>query len=280
MNCNRYEEDLLIAYLFDEATEEEKRTIEEHLGSCEKCTQTLAELRGTVSTLQAWKDEELPRQVVLMPTRKEPARSRFRAPIWLRGLGWAAAAAVVALVITQGSIQYADGSLTLSFGRGGEPGLMAGMEEGRSTMTPTEVALSTSDSSSSTPRRTDLLPPTQGQMAYASMTDLDRAHDQSMSYVEQLFRASEERRAEEWRQSIEYLLTTVNEQRRRDMNELMMRIDAVGAGALGEIQMTNFRLDELASTVAPAGQQLTPPGQESGTPVQRQPVGQQRRNNN
>jgi len=274
MDCNRYEEDLLIAYLFEEASEEEKRAIEEHLGSCKQCTQTLAELRGTVSTLQAWEDEEMPRQVVLLPTRKEPARSRFTAPIWLRGLGWAAAAAVVALVISQGSLEYTDGSLTVSFGRSGEPEVMAGMEEGRSTKTPTEVALSASDSSSSTPKRTDLLRPNQAPYAYASLTDLDRAQEQSLSYVEQLFRASEERRAEEWRQSVEYLLTTVNEQRRRDMNELFMRIDAVGAGALGEIQMTNFRLDELASTVGPRGQELVPPVQQRRTPVQQQPVRQ------
>jgi hypothetical protein len=261
MDCNRYEEDLLIAYLFDEATDEEKRAIEKHLGSCEKCTHTLAELRGTVSTLQAWEDEELPRQVVLLPSRVAPARNPFRAPMWLRGLGWAAAAAVVALVISQGSLEYADGSLTVSFGRSGTPELMTGMEEGRSTKTPTEVALSASDSSSSTPQRTDLLPPNQSQYAYASLSDLDRAQEQSFGYVEQLVRASEERRAEEWRQGIEYLLTSVNDQRRRDLSELLMRIDAVGAGALGEIQMTNFRLDELVSSVGPQGPQrgqLTP----------------------
>ena len=261
MDCNRYEEDLLIAYLFDEATEEQRRTIEEHLGSCEKCRQTLAELKGTVSTLQAWKDEELPRQVVLLPSRKDPARSGFKAPMWLRGLGWAAAAAVAVLVISQGSIRYTEGSLTVSFGRSDEPEVMAGTEEGRSTKTPTEVALSTSDSSSSTPRRTDLLPPNQAQFAYASLSDLDTAQQQSMSYVEQLVRASEQRRAEEWRQSIEYLLTSANEQRRRDLNEILMRIDAVGAGALGEIQMTNFGLDELANSVGPQGPQrgrLTP----------------------
>jgi hypothetical protein len=274
MNCNRYEEDLLIAYLFDEATEEEKRAVEGHLKSCERCVKTLEELRGTVSTLQEWKDEDLPRKVVLMPTRKEIAPARFKAPIWLRGLGWAAAAAVVALVISQGSLHYGDGSLTVSFGRSAEPELVAGMEEGRSTKTPTEVALSTSDSSSSTPRRTDLLPPNQGQFAYASMSDLDRAQEQNLGYVEQLFRASEERRAEEWRQSIEYLLTTVNEQRRRDMNELMMRIDAVGAGALGEIQMTNFRLDELASTVGPQNQRQGIPLQPNEAPVQQRPVNQ------
>lgn len=262
MDCNRFEEELLIAYLFDEATEGEKKTVEEHLSSCDRCSHTLSELRGTVSTLQTWKDEELPRQVVLLPSRKEPSRSRFHVPIWLRGLGWAAAAAVAVLVLSQGSIQFSDGSLTVSFGRGEEPELTAGLEEGRSTETPTEVALSTSDSSSSTPRRTDLLPPTQAQYAYASMNDLETAQQQNMTFVEQLMRESEERRAEQWRQGIEYLLTSVTDQRRRDLNELLMRIDAVGAGALGEIQMTNIRLDELASTVGPEDrgprQRLTP----------------------
>jgi predicted anti-sigma-YlaC factor YlaD len=255
MECTRFEEDLLVAYLFDEATPDERRAIEEHLASCERCSRTLAELKGTVSTLQAWEDEELPRSVVLLPSRKEPERGRLKTPLWLRAIGWAAAAAVLVLVVTQGSVRYGDGSLTVSFGGGESNELTAGLEEGRSTRTPTEVALSTSDSSSSTPQGTGLLPPNQPYAAYASLSDLDRAQKESMSYVAELIKASESRRAEQWRQGIDYLLSTVDEQRRRDLNDLMMRIDAVGAGALGEIQMTNIRLDELASSIGPSGAQ-------------------------
>jgi predicted anti-sigma-YlaC factor YlaD len=264
MECTRFEEDLLVAYLFDEATPDERTAIEEHLASCERCASTLAELKGTVSTMQSWKDEELPRSVVLLPSRLEPDRSRFKTPMWLRGLGWAAAAAVLVLALTHGSIRYGDGSLTVSFVGGESNELTAGLEEGRSTRTPIEGALSTSDSSSSTPKGTGLLPPNQSDVAYASVSDLERAQQASMDYVAELLKASEKRRAEQWRQGIDYLLSTVNEQRRRDLDDLMMRIDAVGAGALGEIQMTNIRLDELASSVAPAGaqggrpEQLTP----------------------
>jgi predicted anti-sigma-YlaC factor YlaD len=255
MECTRFEEDLLVAYLFDEATPDERTAIEDHLASCERCARTLAELKGTVATMQAWEDEELPRSVVLLPPRVEPDRSRFKTPLWLRGLGWAAAAAVLVLALTQGSVRYRAGSLTVSFGGGGSQELTAGLEEGRSTRTPTEVALSTSDSSSSTPKGTGLLPPNQSNAAYASVSDLERAQKENMSYVAELIKASEKRRAEQWRQGIDYLLSTVDEQRRRDLDDLMMRIDAVGAGALGEIQMTNIRLDELASSIGPAGTQ-------------------------
>ncbi len=260
MSCNRFQEELLVAYLFGEATEEEKAEVEEHLDSCEGCAAALAELRGTVSTMKAWKDEELPRKVVLLPGRKEAARPGFSAPVWLKGLGWAAAAALVALVITQGSIQYGKGSLMVSFGRDGRPEIASSTEEGRSTQTPTEVALSTSDSSSSTPRRTALPPARSGVehaagIRYASMEDLERAQRQNLAIVNQLLRASEKRRAEQWTQGMEYLLTTVNNQRRRDLSEIMMRIDAIGTGAMDGIQMTNFRLDELANTVGTSGAQ-------------------------
>jgi hypothetical protein len=205
--------------------------------------------------MQAWKDEELPRKVVLLPSRAEPAGGRFRAPFWLKGLGWAAAAAIAVLVLSQGSIQYSEGSLTVSFGRDEVRELTAGMEEGPSPKSPAEVVLSTSDSSSSTPRRTGPLPQERPGAAYASLSDLERAQRDNMAHFEQLIRASDQRRSEQWRQGIEYLLTMVNDQRQRDLNEIMNRIEAVGAGAMGGLQMTNIRLDELASTVAPVGYQ-------------------------
>ncbi len=255
MDCNRFQEDLLVVYLFDEATDEERRTVEEHLASCEACAGAFKELGGTVSTMQAWKDEELPRKVVLLPGRKEPAGGRFRAPFWLKGLGWAAAAAIAVLVLSQGSVQYSAGSLTVSFGRDEVRELTAGLEEGRSPKSPTKVTLSTSDSSSSTPQRTDPLLQEPPVAAYASLSDLERAQRQNMAHLEQLIRASDQRRSEQWRQGIEYLLTVVNDQRQRDLNEIMGRIEAVGAGAMGGLQMTNIRLDELASTVTPVGYQ-------------------------
>ncbi len=255
MDCNRFKEDLLVAYLFDEATDDERKTVEEHLASCEACAGAFKELGGTVSTMQAWKDEELPRKVVLLPNRKERAGGRFRAPLWLKGLGWAAAAAIAVLVLSQGSIKYSEGSLTVSFGRDEVRELTAGMEEGRSPKSPAEVVLSNPDSISSTPRRTGPLPQEPPEAAFASLSDLERAQRENMAYFEQLIRASDQRRSEQWRQGIDYLLTMVNDQRQRDLNEIMGRIEAVGAGAMGGLQMTNIRLDELASTVAPVGYQ-------------------------
>ena len=284
MDCNKIEEQYLIAYLFDEAGEEDRRMVEEHLESCSKCKATLSELRGTVATMHQWKDEDIPHRVVLMQESSASSRRRFVAPLWLRGLGWAAAAAVAVLVISQGSIHYRDGSLTVSFGRiqepqlaqrsedqqlapsGEEPQLAQRLEGGRSTMAPTQSMLPTSDSSSSTPLRTGPLSQTQPEITYASMQDLDRAKAQNFAFVQEVIRASEEQRAEQWRQSVEYLLSAVSDQRRRDMNELMLRIDAMGAGALGEIDMTNRRLDNLAQNVMATGWQ--PAQQTSQTPEQ------------
>jgi anti-sigma factor RsiW len=115
MDCNKIEEQYLIAYLFDEAGEEERRKVEEHLESCSKCNATLSELRGTVTTMHRWKDEDIPHRVVLMQESSAPGRRRLIAPLWLKGLGWAAAAAVLVLVVSQGSIQYGNGNLTVSF---------------------------------------------------------------------------------------------------------------------------------------------------------------------
>jgi len=337
MDCNKIEEQYLIAYLFDEATEEERRTVETHLESCPKCRATLSGLRATVTTMHEWKDEDIPHRVVLMRESSAPGRKGFVAPLWLKGLGWAAAAAVLALVVSQGSVRYGDGNLTVSFGRGesqlarvgeepgfgpdvdrdriapaGEegydspreqtPGTAPGGEKGRtapggfarptppggdegyaaargeeqqlaqrleggpSTTSPTENMLPTSDSSSSTPQRIGPASPTQAEIRYASMQDLERQRAQSLAFFQELMKASEEQRAEQWRQTIDYLLSAVNDQRQRDMNEIMMRIDAMGAGTLSELDMTNRRLDNLTQNVMASGRQ--PARQTGRTPEQ------------
>jgi hypothetical protein len=337
MDCNKIEEQYLIAYLFEEATEEERRTVEKHLESCPKCRATLSELRGTVTTMHEWKDEDIPHRVVLMRESSAPGRRRFVSPLWLRGLGWAAAAAVLVLVVSQGSVRYGDGNLTVSFGReesqlarveeepgvapegergriapagdegstapreqapgttpggekgrtapggfarptspgddegyaaarGEEPQLTQRLEGGPSTTSPTENMLPTSDSGSSTPQGTGPASPTQAEMRYASMQDLERARAQSFAFFQELMKASEEQRAEQWRQTIDYLLSAVNDQRQHDMNEIMMRIDAMGAGTLSELDMTNRRLDNLTQNVMASGRQ---PAEQTGrTPEQ------------
>jgi hypothetical protein len=98
------------------------------------------------------------------------------------------------------------------------------------------------------------------------MQDLDRAKAQNFAFIQELIRASEEDRAQQWRQSVEYLLSAVTDQRQRDINELLLRIDAMGAGTLSELDMTNRRLDNLAQNVMATGWQ---PAQQTGqTPEQ------------
>jgi hypothetical protein len=289
MDCNKIEEKYLIAYLFDEADEEERKIVEAHLETCSKCKATLSELRETVTTMHRLKDEDIPHRVVLLRESTTAGRGRFVAPLWLRGLGWAAAAAVLVLVVSQGSVHYGDGALTVSFGRsakpqiaqtakegqiatsGEEPQFAHRTEGGRSTMAPTETMLPTSDSSSSTPQRTGPASQTQPEVAYASMQDLERANAQNMALIQQLFTASEDQRNEQWKETVAYLIGAITDQRQRDMNELMMRIDAMGAGTLSEIDMTNRRVDELAQNVMGAGTQPTQQSGQTPVPARRRP---------
>ena len=89
----------LMAYLYDEATAEERRAVERHTSGCELCRQELSAFAEVRSTLQQWQVDDLP--VVRVMTTGEPERRSaldlirelFKiAPLWAKGFVGAAAA--------------------------------------------------------------------------------------------------------------------------------------------------------------------------------------------
>lgn len=87
---------LLVGYLYDDVTPEERRTFETHLASCAGCQNEVAALRSTRDHLASWSppDAELGfrivRQTAEPPAKVVPFRSR-----WMPAFGLAAAAVLV-----------------------------------------------------------------------------------------------------------------------------------------------------------------------------------------
>ena len=88
--------DLLVGYLYDDVTPEERRTFEAHLAACVECQHEVAALRSTRDHLASWSppDAELGfrivRQTAEPPAKVVPFRSR-----WMPAFGLAAAAVLV-----------------------------------------------------------------------------------------------------------------------------------------------------------------------------------------
>jgi len=87
---------LLVGYLYDDVTTEERRTFEAHLATCAGCQNEVAALRSTRGHLASWSppDAELGfrivRQTAEPPAKVVPFRSR-----WMPAFGLAAAAVLV-----------------------------------------------------------------------------------------------------------------------------------------------------------------------------------------
>lgn len=94
MMCDNKE--LLVGYLYDDLTTEERRTFEAHLASCAKCQNDVAALRSTRDHLASWSPPDadlgfrIVRQGAEPPAKVVPFRSR-----WMPAFGLAAAAALV-----------------------------------------------------------------------------------------------------------------------------------------------------------------------------------------
>jgi hypothetical protein len=88
---------LLVAYLYDEVTAEERGLVDAHLAACAACRRELAELRELRVDLAAWTPPEPAPGFRIV--REDPPRAPaawWRAPAW--GFAWAAAAVVVVAV--------------------------------------------------------------------------------------------------------------------------------------------------------------------------------------
>jgi hypothetical protein len=98
-NCNMRE--AMVAYLYNEATADESRTVEAHLEGCNACRQEFASFERVRGMLQQWQLDDLP--VVRVETASRPHRSLKElfavAPLWARLAGAVAMAMLVLAVM-------------------------------------------------------------------------------------------------------------------------------------------------------------------------------------
>src|SRR6185295_3316279 len=104
-NCDMHE--ALVSHLYNEASPEERRQVEEHLKSCSVCAEELTSFERVRGMLQHWQVDELPE--VYIVTKDAAARTRSMlgllkelftvAPVWAKALGGVAFAMLVLAVM-------------------------------------------------------------------------------------------------------------------------------------------------------------------------------------
>lgn len=102
--CDMHE--TLVSYLYNEATAEEARQIEDHMAQCAACKQELASFERVRDHLQQWQLDDLP--IVRVVTESQPSRRSAVdvlkelfgiMPVWAKALGAVAAALLVFAVM-------------------------------------------------------------------------------------------------------------------------------------------------------------------------------------
>ncbi len=95
--CDRKED--LIAFLYDEATTNERASFERHLNECDDCNAELKAFGRVRDNLSAWQVGFAPRTELVLPrSRMEVLRELIGLfPIWARGLAMTGAAAAIVL---------------------------------------------------------------------------------------------------------------------------------------------------------------------------------------
>ena len=99
--CDMHE--LLITYLYDEATRDEALRFEAHLIECPACRQELSAFESVRQSLQQWQVNEIPSVRLAVADSKAPRRSFLAVlkelfiimPLWAKGLGALATAVLV-----------------------------------------------------------------------------------------------------------------------------------------------------------------------------------------
>jgi anti-sigma factor RsiW len=94
--------DDLKAYVFGEATRQERGVVEDHLRGCQSCSEELDRLNLTRSALASLGDEEVPRRIAFVSDRVfEP---RWWQTMWHSGpvMGFASASVLAAAILVHG----------------------------------------------------------------------------------------------------------------------------------------------------------------------------------
>ena len=104
-NCEMHE--ALVSHLYNEASPEERRRVEDHLRSCIVCAEELTAFERVRGMLQQWQVDELPE--VYIVTKDAAARTRSMlgllkelftvAPVWAKAIGGVAFAMLVLAVM-------------------------------------------------------------------------------------------------------------------------------------------------------------------------------------
>jgi len=103
-NCEMRE--ALVSFLYNEATHEEARLVQEHLVACASCKQEIAAFERVRGMLQQWQLDDMPivRVVAEAPSSRRSALAVLKelftvTPIWAKALGAAAMAMLVLAVM-------------------------------------------------------------------------------------------------------------------------------------------------------------------------------------
>jgi hypothetical protein len=104
-NCDMHE--ALVSHLYNEASPEERRRVEEHLKSCSICAEELTAFERVRGMLQQWQVDELPE--VYIVTKDTAARTRSMlallkelftvTPVWVKAFGGVAVAMLILAVM-------------------------------------------------------------------------------------------------------------------------------------------------------------------------------------
>lgn len=118
-HCGKKE--LLVAYLYKEASAAERAEFERHQAACAGCRDELQAFQGVRQQLNTWEMPFVPHIEVVTPrTAMDALRDFFRlVPGWLKitsGLATAAAAALVVLALTGTHISFGNGGVDAKFG--------------------------------------------------------------------------------------------------------------------------------------------------------------------
>ncbi len=119
-DCGKKE--LLVAYLYDEASKNERAEFEQHLPGCSPCRMELQSFKGVRNEMSTWQLSVVP-HVSFVPPRSAVSvlREFFQlVPGWLKltsGLAAAAAAALIVFALAGLNVSYGSNGFSASFGK-------------------------------------------------------------------------------------------------------------------------------------------------------------------
>ena len=121
MNNKCGKKELLVTYLYDEATVTERTEFERHLTDCDSCQTELQSFQGVRAELSAWQMPFVPPIEIITPrTAFDALREFFRlVPGWFKvtsGLAATAAAALLLFALTNTRLSFGQGGFDAQFG--------------------------------------------------------------------------------------------------------------------------------------------------------------------